>query len=429
MPYSLTAKLVIPICILCTVLASCGGSSDETSTPPSASAGETAEEQTTPVEVDDAPSDESTDSGRDALIALVESIQNSESDDGVPLAFNECWIDETLEINGFSAAELMVILETGDNDQVLDTHMGDVVQTCIGQLSAEDFAAVLESGILDEDSEDSEDSEDARSDEDLDISNFSFPAMDAPDLINDPEWADLGLEITISPGFTNGYLWRGEISGSGLPANLGVAIIGCETGNEMEVITRFFELCNFTEPLIAFTDNEGSFSATVSDPVPIAPSGACLLITTDPDDNPDTDDGPGALICSETIQILPESDEPALISSPLYSDPGLEITVSPGIVDGSLWQGVIKGSGFTPGELVGGIGCAATYETFEELFPSACDFTNTLLIGIADENGVVESDLFPPTPTVPSGTCLLVGTDPDGNIDTDDGQGVLICTR
>ena len=253
--------------------------------------------------------------------------------------------------------------------------------------------------------------------------------MDAPDLVNDPEWADPGLEITISPGFTNGYLWRGEISGSGLPANLGVAIIGCETGNEMEVITRFFELCNFTEPLIAFTDNEGNFSAAVSDPVPIAPSGACLLITTDPDNNPDTDDGPGALICSETIQILPESDAPDLISSPLYSDPGLEITVSPGIVDGSLWQGIIKGSGFTPGELVGGIGCAATYETFIDVFPQACDFTNTLLIGIADENGIVESDLFPPIPTVPSGTCLLLGTDPDGNIDTDDGVGTLVCTR
>ena len=253
--------------------------------------------------------------------------------------------------------------------------------------------------------------------------------MDAPDLVNDLEWADPGLEITISPGFTNGYLWRGEISGSGLPANLGVAIIGCETGNEMEVITRFFELCNFTEPLIAFTDNEGNFSAAVSDPVPIAPSGACLLITTDPDNNPDTDDGPGALICSETIQILPESDAPDLISSPLYSDPGLEITVSPGIVDGSLWQGIIKGSGFTPGELVGGIGCAATYETFINVFPQACDFTNTLLIGIADENGIVESDLFPPIPTVPSGTCLLLGTDPDGNIDTDDGVGTLVCTR
>ena len=45
----------------------------------------------------------------------------------------------------------MVILETGDNDQVLDNHMGEVVQTCVGQLSAEDFAAVLASGILDDD--------------------------------------------------------------------------------------------------------------------------------------------------------------------------------------------------------------------------------------------------------------------------------------
>ena len=51
------------------------------------------------------------------------------------------------------------------------------------------------------------------------------------------------------------------------------------------------------------------------------------------------------------------------------------------------------------------------------------------LIGIVDENGNVESDLFPPSPTVPSGTCLLIGTDPDGNPDTEDGQGTLICTR
>ena len=93
MTSSLTAKFLIPICILCTVLAGCGGSSDETSTPASASTDETAEEQTTPVEDDNAPSDESTDSERDTLIALVKSIQNSENDDDVPLAFNECWID------------------------------------------------------------------------------------------------------------------------------------------------------------------------------------------------------------------------------------------------------------------------------------------------------------------------------------------------
>ena len=57
------------------------------------------------------------------------------------------------------------------------------------------------------------------------------------------------------------------------------------------------------------------------------------------------------------------------------------------------------------------------------------DSANPLPIGIVDENGNVESDLFSPIPTVPSGTCLLIGTDPDGNPDTEDGQGTLICTR
>ena len=155
MPSSLTAKLLVPICILCTVLAGCGGSSDETSSPATAATGETSEEQATPVE----PVDESTDSERDTLVALVKAIQPSND---VPLAFIECWIDETLKRNDLSTAELMVILETGDNDQVLDTHMGDVVQTCIGQLSAEDFAAVLASGILDDNEPDEE--ADGRSD-------------------------------------------------------------------------------------------------------------------------------------------------------------------------------------------------------------------------------------------------------------------------
>ena len=416
------------------MLAGCGGSSDETTSTPVTEAEDTedqassseAEDQSSPSEATTESEQETVDGSREALIAFVTAIQPS---DDVPLVFIECWIDKTLELNDYEPAELLRILISEEESQALDENMGDVVFTCIGELSPEDFAAVLESGILDEDTEDAEDAEDARSDEDLDVSNFSFPAIDAPDLVNDPAWADPGVEITISPGFTNGYLWSGEISGSGLPANLGVVIFGCETGTEMEVINRFFEVCDFDQPLFVFTDNLGGFSTTINDPVPIAPSGACLVITTDPDDNPDTDDGPGAIICSETIQILPESDTPDLISSPLYSDPGLEITVSPGIVDGSLWQGIIKGSGFTPGEVVGGIGCAATYETFIDVFPQACDFTNTLLIGIADENGIVESDLFPPTPTVPSGTCLLLGTDPDGNIDTDDGVGTLVCTR
>ena len=405
------------------MLAGCGGSNNEDAASTPVPEAEDTEDQASSSEATTESEQETVDGSREALIAFVTAIQPS---DDVPLAFVECWIDKTLELNGYDPDELLRILISEEESQALDENMGDVVFTCIGELSPEDFAAVLESGILDEDAEDAED---ARSDEELDISNLSFPAIDAPDLVNDPAWADPGIEITISPGFTNGYLWSGEISGSGLPANLGVVIFGCATGTEMEVINRFFEVCDFDQPLFVFTDNLGGFSTTINDPVPIAPSGACLVITTDPDDNPDTDDGPGAIICSETIQILPESDAPDLISSPLYSDLGLEITVSPGIVDGSLWQGIIKGSGFTPGELVGGIGCAATYETFIDVFPQACDFTNTLLIGIADENGIVESELFPPFPTVPSGTCLLLGTDPDGNIDTDDGVGTLVCTR
>ena len=416
MTSSLTAKLLIPICILCTVLAGCGGSSDETSGTTASAAGETPEEEATPVE----SVDESTDSERDTLVALVKAIQPS---DDVPLAFNECWIDETLKRNDISTTELIVILETGDNDQVLDTHMGDVVQTCIGQLSAEDFAAVLASGILDDDEPDAE------ADDRSDFSDDQvFPDADAPDLISDPMLADEGIEIVVSPGFTNGYLWSGTVKGSGMPPGILTAIFGC-AGTFETVISNIFEACDFAQPLIAFIDDQGNFEASVNDPVPTSPQGTCLLITTDPDDNPDTDDGPGAIVCSENTQVLADDGTPDMTSSPLYADPGIEITVSPGIVDGSLWQGVIRGSGFTPGEIVGGIGCAATYDTFEELFLSACDYANPFFLGIADENGAFESDLFPPTPTVPSGTCLLIGTDPDGNPNTEDGQGVLLCTR
>ena len=52
----------------------------------------------------------------------------------------------------------------------------------------------------------------------------------------------------------------------------------------------------------------------------------------------------------ENTQVLIDEETPDMISSALYADPGIEITVSPGIVDGSLWQGVIRGSGFDPGE-------------------------------------------------------------------------------
>ena len=420
MPRLLTAKLIIAICVLASLLAGCGGSNTEDAAPTPVP--EAQEEQSSSSEPEDAAEPETVDGTRAALIALVTAFQPS---DDVPLAFIECWIDKTLEFNEYEPQELLRLLTTSEEAEELDANMGEVVFTCIGELSPADFAAVLESGILDEDT----DIPDEVESDDQDLSGYIFPETDAPDLVNDLEWADPGVEVIVSPGFTNGYLWSGKISGSGLPATLGVGIIGCEGGDEMDVIIRFFEICNFEQPLITFTDNEGNFSVAVSDPVPIAPSGTCLVIATDPDNNPDTDDGPGAILCSKNTQVLPESDVPDLTSSPLYSDPGIEVTISPGIVDGELWQGVIKGSGFNPGEYVGGLGCAATYETFLQVFPTACDVANPLPIGIVDENGNVESDLFPPIPTVPSGTCLLIGTDPDGNPDTEDGQGTLICTR
>ena len=420
MPRLLTAKLIIAICVLASLLAGCGGSNTEDAAPTPVP--EAQEEQSSSSEPADATEPETVDGTRAALIALVTAFQPS---DDVPLAFIECWIDKTLEFNEYEPQELLRLLTTSEEAEELDANMGEVVFTCIGELSPADFAAVLESGILDEDT----DIPDEVESDDQDLSGYIFPETDALDLVNDLEWADPGVEVIVSPGFTNGYLWSGTISGSGLPATLGVGIIGCEGGDEMDVIIRFFEICNFEQPLITFTDNEGNFSVTVSDPVPIAPSGTCLIIATDPDNNPDTDDGPGAILCSKNTQVLPESDAPDLTSSPLYSDPGIEVTISPGIVDGELWQGVIKGSGFNPGEYVGGLGCAATYETFLQVFPTACDVANPLPIGIVDENGNVESDLFPPIPTAPSGTCLLIGTDPDGNPDTEDGQGTLICTR
>ncbi len=420
MPRLLTAKLTIAICLLTSLLAACGGSNTEDTTPTPVP--EAQEEQSSSSEPADATEPETVDGTRAALIALVTAFQPT---DDVPLTFIECWIDKTLEFNEYEPQELLRLLTSSDEAEELDANMGEVIFTCIGELSPADFAAVLESGILDEDTDGSDDT----GSDDQDPSGYTFPETDAPDLVNDLEWADPGVEVIVSPGFTNGYLWRGEISGSGFPASLGVGIIGCQGGDEVDVLIGFFELCDFEQPLIALTDNEGNFSVIVSDPVPIATAGTCLVIATDPDNNPDTDDGPGAILCSENTQVLPESDAPDLTSSPLYSDPGIEVTISPGIVDGELWQGVIKGSGFTPGEIVGGLGCAGTYETFLQVFPTACDVANPFLIGIVDENGNVESSLFPPTPTVPSGTCLFMGTDPDGNPDTEDGQGTLICTR
>ena len=60
-----------------------------------------------------------------------------DASDDVPLAFIECWIDETLKRNDISTDELMVILETG--------YKGHVGQEFIPK--REDKLASLEQGV------------------------------------------------------------------------------------------------------------------------------------------------------------------------------------------------------------------------------------------------------------------------------------------
>ena len=259
------------------------------------------------------------------------------------------------------------------------------------------------------------------------IRNLNFPV--------DKFWLNKNVidYIVVSPGIVDGYLWEGTITGSGLPPGLVTAIFACG-GTFETVIANIFIACDFSNPLFAFIDDEGNFSMTVDDPQPTHPDGSCLLFTTDPDDNPDTDDGPGAIVCSNSIdfssgQTFPEETAPDLLSNPDWADPGIEVVFSPGIVDGYLWSGTISGSGFTPGEVVGAIGCAATYETFRDVFLFLCDYENPALLGLVDENGTFVSEPGPPAPTVAQGTCVLVGTDPDNNPDTDDGEGAVICTQ
>ena len=101
-------------------------------------------------------------------------------------------------------------------------------------------------------------------------------------------------------------MWSGEISGSGLPANLGVGIFGCEGGDEMDVIIR-------TSLNSAILNNQSLHSQTTKEnsqllsvtPFQYRPSGTCLGIATDPDNNPDTDDGPGAILCSKKYATAP----------------------------------------------------------------------------------------------------------------------------
>ena len=166
MPRLLTAKLTIAICILVSLLAGCGGSNTEDATPTPVP--EAQEEQSASSEPEVETEPEAVDGDREALIALVTAIQPT---DDVPLAFIECWIDKTLEINEYEPQELLRLLASGDEAEELDANMGEVIFTCIGELSPADFAAVLESGILDEDTDVLDD---AGSD-DQDISGFIFP--------------------------------------------------------------------------------------------------------------------------------------------------------------------------------------------------------------------------------------------------------------
>ena len=414
------AKILVVFALLFSVLSGCGGSDDTTAPEP-----EAVEETPVPEEekdVDNESVEEKPRDDREIIITLVQAFLPS---DEVPEAFVECWVDETLRMNGFTAEELKDLLLSGDQDQELDAFQGDVVFSCISDLSPEDFAAVLAAGILDEDEDSTE--EDERPDFD---ENQTFPETEAPDLISSPALADEGIEIVISPGFTNGYLWSGDVSGTGMPPGIATAIFGC-AGSFETVIANIFEACDFSQPLIAFIDDQGKFTATVDEPVPTSPDGTCLIVTTDPDNNPDTDDGPGAIVCSSDAPDQGFSEEIAadLLSSPEYADPGIEIVISPGLIDGYLWAGTISGNGFTPGEVVGAIGCGTTYETFFETFSFSCDWENPALLGVVQEDGSFNSGEIGPAPTFAEGTCLLIGTDPDNNIETDDGEGVIVCTR
>jgi hypothetical protein len=409
-----SAKILLAFAVLFSVLTGCGGD-NSTAAPESEPAAEM-ENLSKDEDAANQPDEENPQSDSDTLIALVQALMPS---DDVPQTFIECWIDETLNINGLSAEELLDLLLGGDEDEKLDGFNGDVVQTCIGVLSAEDFAAVLASGILDEDEDDAREGQ-------------VFPDVDAPDLFSDPLLADEGIEIVVSPGFTDGYLWSGAVKGAGMPPGIATAIFGC-AGSFETVMANIFEACDFDQPVVAFIDDQGNFVATVNDPVPTSPEGTCIIVTTDPDDNPDTDDGPGAIVCSNSDnlrgQTLPEETAADLLSNPAFTTAGAEVIVSPGIVDGYLWSGTISGTGFTPGEVVAGVGCGGTYENILEVIPFACDTANPFVLGIVDENGTFASEPGPPSPTAAEGTCLLMGTDPDNNPDTDDGQGTIICTR
>ena len=148
------------------------------------------------------------------------------------------------------------------------------------------------------------------------------------------------------------------------------------------------------------------------------------------DDDNEVDENPDAEPDFDRNQKFPDELAPDLVSNPAFADPGIQIIVSPGIVDGYLWEGTISGSGFTPGETVRLVGCDATYETFVETFLFSCDFEEVTILGDVDEDGSFTSEPLGPIPTgTANGTCAMIGTDPDNNPDTKDGQGAVVCTR
>ena len=183
---------------------------------------------------------------------------------------------------------------SSEEDSVFDKYTEQVIMTCLSSLSAEDFTAVLVSGILDDDDNEVPENPDTEPGFDR---NQTFPDELAPDLVSNPAFADPGIQIIVSPGIVDGYLWEGTVSGSGMPPDIATFIFGC-AGSFETVTANIFGACDFSNPTIALIDDAGNFSATIAEPPPTSPGGSCLLITTDPDDNPDTDDGPGAVVCT-----------------------------------------------------------------------------------------------------------------------------------
>ncbi|GIR38144.1 MAG: hypothetical protein CM15mP49_35290 [Actinomycetota bacterium] len=117
------------------------------------------------------------------------------------------------------------------------------------------------------------------------------------------------FKLLSAPGFTNGYLGEGEISGKWPPANV-VLNFGCEAGKV--VFTNFFDVCAIDQPIFFLKTKEHSKPR----PILISPSGKMPLgNATDPDNNPKTDDGPGQSFFRKP-QVLPESD--ALTSNNLF---------------------------------------------------------------------------------------------------------------